>query len=242
MLDEVEDLHDRRVHDLGEELPFGHRDRLRFGVAGVHQTLEDDRAFVDVVIDGEVDPAQSAVRDTALDLVLIGDQVAGAQLRQEGVGGPAIGAEAFKRARIPGSLAGSAHRPSAVPAEPFRLGDNGIDHHGGERVDLGHPGDLHQTAAQPTGRGGRGKRDRDLLALVRSAGEDILVVVIEVGPEDRLGRHRAHGRDGSGAGILEFGQARPLGTGLMVVEIVHQSEYLGAGGAGAGPRTVSHFR
>ena len=49
VLDEVVDLHDPGVRHLGEELPLGHRDGLRLGVAGMHQALEHDRPFVDVV-------------------------------------------------------------------------------------------------------------------------------------------------------------------------------------------------
>ncbi len=151
VFDEVEDLHDRRVGHLGEELPLGHRDRLRLGVAGVHQALEHDRSFVDVVVDGQVHPAQSAVRDAALDLVLVGHHVARTQLRQEGVGAAAVRAPA-----LGGRLVLVGRRPAdglaAVPAEPLRLGDNGIDHQRGERVDLGNPRDLHQPAAEPPGR------------------------------------------------------------------------------------------
>ncbi len=90
MLDEVEDLHDRRVADLGQELPLGHGDGLRLGVAGMHQTLEHHRSLVDVVVDGQVHPAQPAVRDAALDLVLVGDHVARVQLRHERIGAAAV--------------------------------------------------------------------------------------------------------------------------------------------------------
>ncbi|SIK46983.1 Uncharacterised protein [Mycobacteroides abscessus subsp. abscessus] len=81
VLDEVEDLHDRGMSDLGEESPLGHRDVLCLGVPGVHQTLEHHRAIVDVAIHCEVDPSQSAVGDAALDGVLPGDHVARIQLR-----------------------------------------------------------------------------------------------------------------------------------------------------------------
>ncbi len=83
VLDKVEDLHDLRVDHLGEELPFGHRDRLRLRVAGVHQALEHHRPVVDVVVDRQVDPTQPAVRDAALYLVLASDNVSGIQLRQK---------------------------------------------------------------------------------------------------------------------------------------------------------------
>lgn len=77
VLDKVEDLHDRRVHHLGQELAFGHRHCLRFGITGMHQALEHHRTAVDIAVESEVDPAQSAVRDAAFDLVLAGDDVPG---------------------------------------------------------------------------------------------------------------------------------------------------------------------
>ena len=77
VLDEVVDLHDPRMRYLGQELALGHRDRLRLGVAGMDETLEHDRAVVDVLVEGEIHPAKAAVRDAALDRVLIGDLVAG---------------------------------------------------------------------------------------------------------------------------------------------------------------------
>ena len=92
MLDEVEDLHDRGVGHLGQELSFGHRDGLGLGVTGMHQTFEDDRAFVDVVVDRQIDPAQTAMGHAALDLVLVGDHVTRAQLRQERERTAAVGA------------------------------------------------------------------------------------------------------------------------------------------------------
>ena len=97
MLDEVVDLDDPRVRHLGEELPLGHRDLLRLGVAGMHQTLEHDGPFVDVVVEGQIHPAQPAVRDAALDLVLVGDHVAGTQLRQERIRAAAVRAPALRQ-------------------------------------------------------------------------------------------------------------------------------------------------
>ena len=85
VLDEVEDLHDRGMRDLGQELALRHGHRLRFGVARVHQALEHHRPLVDVAVDRQIHPAESAVRNAALDQVLLGDQVAGTQLRQERV-------------------------------------------------------------------------------------------------------------------------------------------------------------
>ena len=88
VVDEVEDTHDRRMRELGEELSFGHRDLAGLGPVGVEQALEHDPAVGDVVVDGDVDPAHAAVREAALDLVLVGDDIAGLEL---GLGEPAVG-------------------------------------------------------------------------------------------------------------------------------------------------------
>ena len=90
VFDEVVDLDDSRVRDLGEELPLGHRDLLRLRVAGVHKALEHDGPLVDVVVEGQIHPAKAAVCDAALDLVLVGDHIAGHQLRQERVRATAV--------------------------------------------------------------------------------------------------------------------------------------------------------
>ena len=92
VVDEVEDTHDRRVRELGEELSLGHRDLAGLGAVGVEQALEHDPAVGDVVVDGDIDPAHAAVREAALDLVLIGDDVTGLQL---GLGEAAVGVVDF---------------------------------------------------------------------------------------------------------------------------------------------------
>ena len=58
VLDEVVDLHDPRMGHLGEELPLGHRDRLRLGIAGMHQTLEHDGSVVDVLVEAPGTPSR----------------------------------------------------------------------------------------------------------------------------------------------------------------------------------------
>ena len=95
VLDEVEDLHDRRVHHLGEKAPLGHCDRLGFGVAGMHQPFEHHWAIVDVAVERDVHPAQSAVRDAALDQVLAGHDVTRIQLWQERIRASAMRAPAL---------------------------------------------------------------------------------------------------------------------------------------------------
>ncbi len=93
MLHEVEDLHDARVGHLGEELAFGHRHGLSLGVAEVQQALENHPAVTDIAIDGQIDPAEAAVRDAALHLVLAADQLVRAEKRPEVVRGSALGAQ-----------------------------------------------------------------------------------------------------------------------------------------------------
>ena len=82
--DEVVDLDDQRVLDLREEALLGDGGRERVGVAGVEQALEHHPAVGDVLVAGQVDPAEAAVGQAAGDLVLPGDQVAGVQLGGEG--------------------------------------------------------------------------------------------------------------------------------------------------------------
>ena len=209
VLDEVVDLHDPRVRHLGQELPLGHRDRLGFGVTGMHQTLEHDGPFVDVVVERQVHPAQPAVRDAALDLVLVGDHVAGNQLRQERIRAAAVRAPPLRQRPAVGRR--PADRAAAVPAEPFRLGHNGIGHQRGQRVDLGHPRDLHQSAAKPARRRQRPRHRRRVVLGLGVAGADRSAVrVVEVRAEHGLGRHRPHRRHGIHVELVE---ARRPGAG-----------------------------
>ena len=194
VFDEVEDLDDPRVRDLGEELPLGHRDRLRLGVTGMHQTLEHDGPLVDVVVEGQIHPAQAAVRDAALDLVLVGDHVAGHQLRQERIRAAAVRAPALGQRPAVGRR--PADRLAAVPAEPFRLRDNGIGHQRGQRIDLAHPRDLHQAAAEPAGRRQRPRHRGHLVLAVRCrrCRPRRRRESSKCRPEHRLRRHRPHRR------------------------------------------------
>ena len=67
----------------GEPHYLGHRDRLRLGIAGMHQAFQYDRTVVDVVVERQVHPAQAAVGDAPFDLVLSRDDVTRLQLREE---------------------------------------------------------------------------------------------------------------------------------------------------------------
>src|SRR6185436_21148750 len=103
---------------LGEELALGHRDALRLGVTRVHQALEHDGAVVDVLVVGEVHPTQSAVRDAALDYILLCDLVVRRKLRQERVRAATVRAPPLRQGAAVGCR--PADRAAAVPAEPFR--------------------------------------------------------------------------------------------------------------------------
>ena len=59
---------------LGEELALGHRRFERVLVAGVQQPLQHDVPIGDVVVAGQVDPAEPTVREAADDLVLAVDE------------------------------------------------------------------------------------------------------------------------------------------------------------------------
>ncbi|MEX3650629.1 hypothetical protein ABFW11_34580, partial [Mycolicibacterium porcinum] len=66
-----------------EELAFGDSDRLSLLPTGLQQAFEHHPSVADVAVDRQIDPADTAVCDTALDLVLAGDQLTGLQLRRE---------------------------------------------------------------------------------------------------------------------------------------------------------------
>ena len=92
LADEVVDLDDQRVLDLGQELLLGDGGAKRVRVAGVQQPLQHDPAVGDVAVAGQVQPAHAAVRQGPHHLVLPGDQVAGGQLGGERIGLAARGA------------------------------------------------------------------------------------------------------------------------------------------------------
>ena len=125
VLDEVVDLDDVGVLDLGQEPALGEGGGHRVLVAAVEQALEHDPAVGDVAVAGEVDPAQPAVGQAADDLVLTADQVSP---RGE------LGGERERRAAASGRSprCGPGDRPAAAadglvapPAEPAVLGDVG---------------------------------------------------------------------------------------------------------------------
>ena len=105
--------------DLGEELTLGDGRGHRVRVPGVEQSLEHDPAVADVVVPREVDPAESAVREAAENLVLPGDQFAGHELGAEGEAGAALPAEPFGQAGTP--VRRLADALPAVSAEPPAL-------------------------------------------------------------------------------------------------------------------------
>ena len=78
VLHEVVHADDVRVLDLGQEPPLGDRRLLGPGVAAVEQALEHDPAVAEVMVHGQVDPAEPAVGQAAEHLVLPGHQLAAA--------------------------------------------------------------------------------------------------------------------------------------------------------------------
>ena len=154
----------------------------------MHQALEHHRAVVDVVVDREIHPAQPAVRDAALDFVLAGDGIARIQLRQKRIRTSAERAGALRGALTLGA-GPPAHRFTAVPAEPLGLRHHGIGHQGFERVDITHPGDLDQPAAELPDRWKHPCREGPFLRLgIDGAQRDMrqVVVIVEIGAEQRL--------------------------------------------------------
>ena len=78
----------------------------------------------------------------------------------------------------------------------------------------------------------------------------VVVIIVEVGAEHRLRRHRPHRRHGVVGKLDKIGVARGLGARIArrlvlliwFTQFSHQSEYLATGGDGAGPSTVNHLR
>jgi hypothetical protein len=142
VLDEVEDLDDVGMLDLGQEASLGQRRLHRVAVAGVEQPLEHHPAVGDVAILGQVDPAHATVGETADDLVLAGDDVARAKLRVERERSPALAAEA--RGAAGRAVATAPDRLIAAGAEAPVLRDHRGEHHCLRRIADGHGRDLHQ--------------------------------------------------------------------------------------------------
>ena len=150
-LDEVDDLHDVRVLDLGEEQPLGERRRHRLLVAGVQQALQHDPAIGDVAVLREVDPAEAAVGEAADDLVLLGDDLTGAQLRTEREGRAAMPAEPLGAAGL--VTAAAPDRAAAAPAEAPALRDPRVGHDRVGRVAQRHLGHLDEARSEVRARG-----------------------------------------------------------------------------------------
>ena len=145
--DEVVDLDDQRVLDLGQELLLGDRGGHGVGVTGVEQALEHDPAAGDVAVAGEVDPAEPAVGDRAGHLVLAADEVAGPQLGVERERVAALRAEALGAPGL--AVARAPDRGAAGRADPLVLGDLGVLEDRLGRVDRGDRRDGGEARAEP---------------------------------------------------------------------------------------------
>ncbi len=78
--DEVVDLDDAGVVDHRKELPFGDSDGLRLLAPGLKQAFEHNPPVAHIAVDRQIDPADPAVGDAALDVVLTGDELPRLQL------------------------------------------------------------------------------------------------------------------------------------------------------------------
>ena len=173
VLDEVEDLDDVRVLDLGQEASLDERGGGRVVVAGVEQALEHHPAVGHVVVARQVDPSHPAVREAAHDLVLAGDDVARGELGSEGERRAALAAESFRASR--GAVAPAPDGLSAAGAEAPGLDDLRILHDRRRRVAVGHGG--HVDEARPEAAANhprRAARDRPACLRRGRAAEDRL--------------------------------------------------------------------
>ena len=134
MFDEVVDLDDAGMVHHGEELTFGDGDRLRLLSARLEQALEHHPPIAHVAVDRQIDPADAAVGDAALDVVLAGHQLAGLQLWREREQRAAMRAHTFAGPGPAGDT--PPDRPPAAAALPFRFGDNRIGEDRTGRLDV----------------------------------------------------------------------------------------------------------
>ena len=122
--------------DLGEGEDLGGGGSHGVGVAGVQQTLEHHPAVVHVAVDRQVDPAEAAVRDASLYLVLTADEVAARKLGNERVSRTALGAEALGESGLPVPPTSDGLGALGVAAEPAALRHLRIGHDRGGRITL----------------------------------------------------------------------------------------------------------
>ena len=153
VLDEVVDPDDVGVFHLGEGEGFGGSGGHRVGVARVHETLEHHPAVVDVAVDGQVDPAESAVGDAAAHFVLPADQVAARKLGNKGERCAALGAEplcptGFPVASTPDGLIAVGVATEPVALRNLRIGQDRLGRIAPwHRWDCHHPGAESSTGA-----------------------------------------------------------------------------------------------
>ena len=134
MFDEVVDLHDVGMVHPGQGLSFGLGGLHRIDVRRVHQTLENHPAVVQSSVDRQVDPAQAAMGQTALHLVLFTHQFATGKLGDKRVARAASCAEALGSTRLPVLVTPDRPATFGVAAEPAWLRNPGVGQDRGERV------------------------------------------------------------------------------------------------------------
>ena len=152
VLDEIVDLDDVGVFDLGQESALGDRRGHRRLVVRVEQALEHHPAVRDVPVLRQVHPPEAAVRYAARYLVLAAHEVPGPQFGRERVGRSALRTKALGAPWSP--LVAPPDRSAAATAGPLALGDLGFGQHNREGVAVGHHRHLDepgpQTATVPT--------------------------------------------------------------------------------------------
>ena len=154
MLDEVVDLDDVWVLDLGQEATLGQRELVARGVTGGQGALQHHPTVGHVAVGSEVDPAETAMGEAARHLVLVSDEIASGKLRPEVERLAAARAESLH----PPWLAVTLGTPDGFPAgaaPAIRLWHRGIHEQLVSRVDLGQGRQVDEPTSERANRAGR---------------------------------------------------------------------------------------
>ena len=122
--DEVVDADDVGVLDRGEVLALLHGDLEHPRILGVEQALQDDPAG-EHRVEREVDPAEPAEGDGALDLVLVGDHVAGLSEGMNEYSWPHLGQKPASRLSGASQLEQKRLRSGTTPGTSAASGSSG---------------------------------------------------------------------------------------------------------------------
>src|SRR5262249_51908682 len=138
----------------GENLGGGSGHGLR--IAGVQQALEHHPAVVYVAVDRQIDPAEAAMRDTALHFILPTHKFTTRKLGNKRVSGTALRAEALRAPRLPVPSSPDRLVAFVITAVPTALGDLRVGQDRGDRIALRDARHLDNPCAEaPAGAGRR---------------------------------------------------------------------------------------